>query len=120
MGPRRWRIAAVVAGFPLAGLLASACGGGGAALAQQACSHVRRSLELYASAKHAPSRTLAHHERSAALTELRLALRPASLAGSAGGAYQALQATLEESSRVPESYLVSALSAQCASITSSS
>ena len=119
MPARRWRIAAVAA-FPLAGLVASACGGGGAALAQQACTHVQRSLDLYASAKHAPSPTLAHHERRAALTQLRLALRPASLAGSAGGAYQALQATLEESSRVPESYLVRALSAQCANITSGS
>ncbi len=119
MRTRRWRIAAVVA-FPIAGLLASACGGGGAALADQACAHVQRSLELYASAKHARNPTVANHERRAALTELRLALGPAARAGSAGGTYQALQATLEESNRVPESYLVDALSAQCTSIMSGS
>ena len=108
------RLAGTLAGLALAGGLLAGCGsGGGASLAQQACGDVSHSLSLYRSSSHAPPAT-ATRLRQEALVELRRALRPAALAGSAGGQYQALQATLSESSRVPESRLVDALSAQCA------
>jgi hypothetical protein len=82
------------------------------ALGQEACRHVDRALALYARASHErPDRARA--DRAAALGELRLALAPASLAGSGGGSWQALMATLSESSRVPARYLVTALRAQC-------
>lgn len=114
-GPARARLGGTLAGVALAGTLLGACGsaGGGSALAQDACTHVTRSIGLYDQAAHEQG-TAAAATRKAALVELRRALRPAALAGSAGGQYQALQATLSESSRVPESQLVSALSAQCA------
>ena len=112
--PARTRIGTTLAGVALAGTLLGACGSaGGGGLAQEACAHVNRSIALYDKAAREQGAAAAA-TRKAALVELRRALRPAALAGSAGGQFQALQATLSESSRVPESQLVSALSAQCA------
>lgn len=71
------------------------------------------SLVLYARSQHAAP-ALARSESARALGALRSALQPAALAASNDGQWQALEATLSESSRVPESYLVTALSAQCA------
>lgn len=109
------RLVGIVAGLGLAGGLLGGCGSGagGSSLAQQACAHVSRSIVLYGEAAHEQGAAAAD-KRQAALVELRKALRPAALAGSAGGQYQALQATLSESSRVPEAQLISALTAQCA------
>ena len=80
----------------------------------QACVDVAKSIKTYDQSKDAPSATLAAQDRSSALAELRTALRPAALAGSSDGKWQALMATLSESSRVPEGLLTSALQAQCA------
>jgi hypothetical protein len=86
---------------------------------QQACVEVTRSIALYEKAAGEPP-AAAKRLRAEALVELRRALRPAALAGSAGGQYEALQATLSESSRVPEAKLIGALAAQCAAATSGS
>lgn len=94
------------------GLLAG-CSTGSSALAQQACVEVQRSLNTYAASLRAHDPATASRERSRALAELRAALRPAALASTSGGQWQALAATLSESNRVPESNLVTALSDQC-------
>lgn len=114
------RLAGTLAGLGLLGGLLGGCGSGpsAGALVEQACTHVGRSIALYDQASHESGAT-ARHTKADALVQLRKALRPAALAGSAGGQYQALQATLSESSRVPERQLVSALSAQCAAGTTS-
>ncbi len=75
--------------------------------AVQACHHVERSLSLWSGAEGNPG------VEAKALAELRVALPLASLAASEDGQWQALQTTLSESSRVDESRLVHALSAQC-------
>jgi hypothetical protein len=74
---------------------------------------VSRSLTAYADAGRAGP-IQARVERARALDELREALPLAARAGSDGGQWQALGATLSESSRVPEGDLVTALQAQCA------
>ncbi|MCU1491644.1 MAG: hypothetical protein JWM85_3049 [Acidimicrobiaceae bacterium] len=98
----------------LGGSVLAACSSGAGALGQQACKDVHRSLTLYRAAERAGQTPAADAERLQALTWLRKALRPAALAGSQDGSWQALQTTLSESSRVPESELVTALTAQCA------
>ena len=115
-GARRiGRGAGVLATVGLLGGLLGGCGGGGSsALVQEACGHVSRSIQLYERSTHQHG-AMAERTRAAALVQLRRALRPAALAGSAGGQFQALQASLSESSRVPEGELVSALSAECSS-----
>ena len=96
-------------------LALTSCGGSqAAALAHTACVEVAASIHEYASSTRATTPGVARRERALALEELRRALQPAALAGSAGGQWEALTATLSESSRVPESDLVTALSAQCA------
>lgn len=96
-------------------LALSSCGGSDSnALGHKACVEVSSSLRTFAAAKTAARPAAATADRSRALSELRNALQPAALAGSSDGQWQALEATLSESSRVPESDLVTALSAQCA------
>ncbi|MCU1494067.1 MAG: hypothetical protein JWO62_1831 [Acidimicrobiaceae bacterium] len=114
--PRRARrLGAVLATTGALGLALSGCGGSGSdALGHKACVEVSRSLRTYAAAASAPSPARAAADRGVALSELRDALQPAALAGSSDGQWQALEATLSESSRVPESDLVIALTAQCA------
>ncbi|HXC78718.1 MAG TPA: hypothetical protein VNU19_16910 [Candidatus Acidoferrum sp.] len=106
---------AVSAAIISVALVLSSCGGGGAnALGDQACTHVERSLTLFRQASHAVG-TKATALEASANDELRSALRPASLAASQDGAdWQALAATISESSRVAESDLVHALSDECA------
>lgn len=99
-----------------AGSLVSACGSSTSATGAAACKDVTRSLALYHRSEQQSGATAAH-TRADALTALRHALRKAALIGSAGGSWQALAATLQESNRVPESDLVHALSAQCAALT---
>ena len=53
--------------------------------------------------------------KAEALDQVRLALPLAALAAGEDTSWQALEATLSESSRVPLSNLVTALSAQCSS-----
>ena len=118
--PRRsGRLVAALATVAVLGSGLSACGSGGASLVQRACADVNRSIALYRASKAEAPATAARTQQRA-LVELRHALRPAALAGSAGGEYQALKTTLSESSRVPEGKLISALSAQCAAATSGS
>jgi hypothetical protein len=82
-------------------------------LARQSCAYVNSSIALYESSLTAKT----PKERSALLDEaynrLSLALQPAALASTDDGKWQGLMATISESSRVPESVLVSALQEQC-------
>lgn len=102
-------MAALVAGSLLAG-----CSGSGRTLAQRACRQVAASLALWHRAGHDTSPAQAARDRSAALLELRRALPSAALASTRSGQWQALDATLSESSRVPEADLVPALTQECA------
>ncbi len=96
-------------------LTLASCGGSqAAALGHTACVDVAASIHEYSVSTRATTARVASRERALALEELRRALQPAALAGSAGGQWEALTATLSESSRVPEAELVTALSAQCA------
>lgn len=115
-GRRRRPLA--LAGLALvSGLSLAACSGSSAdALGRQACTHVARSLALFAASERETDPARAARDRAAARDELRAAAQPASLAGASGGDWQALQTTLSESPRVPERYLVSALRAQCAGV----
>ena len=97
-----------------AGVGLSACGSSGAAaLGHTACVDVARSITEYEKAGHEQG-ARASALRAKALGELRNALQPAALASASDTAWQALTATLSETSRVAESALVSALQAQCA------
>ncbi|HWD25290.1 MAG TPA: hypothetical protein VG368_07475 [Acidimicrobiales bacterium] len=96
-------------GFGLA-----ACGSSSNALGTQACVHVQRSLNLFRQSLSASgSKSLSLSTQAS--TELTNALRPASLAANSDGGWQALAATLSESTRVPEVNLVHALTDECAS-----
>lgn len=102
-----------------AGIALAACGGGGTALAQQACTHVDRSIALYkqAAGDSDPARAAALTQQAS--LQLRLALPLAAQAASQDGQYQALMTTVAESSRVSEGDLVTALTDQCSSANSS-
>jgi len=108
---RTLRGAVVLAGIAF-GL--SGCGSGSAALGNAACAHVQRSIELYAASRttHGDAATRLATEAN---VQLRDAARPASLAASGDGEWEALAATLSESSRVAESNLITALRDECAS-----
>jgi hypothetical protein len=95
----------------LGAFLSSCSGQSSGALEHQACVEVAKSLKLFNSAASSAAPDAA---RNKALAELRVALSPAAIAAAESSDYQALAATLSESSRVPESDLVQALSAQCA------
>ncbi len=94
----------------LAGCSSARSAGANGALA---CQHVAASLRLYRAATATADPQLAARDREAALGELRAALPLAAIAATSSGQWQALQTTLSESVRVPESQLISALSAQC-------
>ncbi len=105
--------------FALGALLAggvalSACAGSSGALGDRACGEVAHALTLYRQASHATSARVAARERARSLTALSSASRHAALAAAADPSWQALAATLSETSRVPEADVVSALQAQCA------
>lgn len=113
---RRWasRAAAIAALGGAGPLCLASCGGSDAgALGHRACVEVATSLRLFTAAQRATP-SVAARDRTSALSDLRDALQPAALAAGTDGQWQALEATLSESSRVPESDLVTALSAQCA------
>ena len=104
---------AAVAALGLAG-----CANGDAlSLARRACGHVQRSISLYRTAAADAPGPAQQAAASAALAELRLALPLAATAAGEAPQWQALMTTLSESSRVPESDLVSALQQQCADAT---
>lgn len=114
----RWPAQRIIAAAALAALGATgvaACGTSDAlALARQACGHVQRSISLYQAAQSAGSPAAQQQKAAAALAELRQALPLAATAAGESAQWQALMTTLTESSRVPESDLVSALQQQCA------
>jgi hypothetical protein len=103
---------ALVAVVPLVSV-AGCAGQNGLDLARQACRHVETSLSLYQQSQVDPPPADAQVLAAKALVELRTALPLASLAASDSGEWQALRATLAESSRVREANLVTALHAQC-------
>ena len=105
-------VAAVVAGTAV-GL--SACSSdAGQTLAQQACVHVRRSVDDYLRAARAgtPPATAALLQKDAD-EELRAALPLAAAANSDDGSWNSLMTTISEGATVDEGHLVPALRAQC-------
>ena len=112
---RQSRLVRGLAAAVFGGTLLAACGGSSSgSLAHQACVHVQRSLSALAEASAAAdSATRAADQRTAA-NQIRAAIAPAALAATNGGQWQALAATIAESSTLPESYLVVALTAECA------
>ena len=112
--PASRTIALVLATAGLAAGLGACGGGNSAALGHEACVDVAASLRYYGDASHAASPARARADRARALEDLDNALQPAALAASSDGSWQALEATLSESSRVNEGLLTTALDAQCA------
>lgn len=108
------RAAAVLAAVAVGAGLSSCAGGNALALARKACGDVDRSLSAYRSSQQAPDSTQSEAEQALALSQLRAALQIAANAAGENSQWQALMTTLSESTRVPESDLVHALTAQCA------
>lgn len=106
----RWLSVGMLALFPL---VLTACSPNSSGYAKAACKLVNKSLHIYTLSEHQQG-TVASQDRTSALALLRQALPLAALAASTNGTWQALQATLSETNRVPEAHLVSALSQQCA------
>ena len=101
-----------------AALCLSACGQSGQALAQQACTHVDRSVRDYElSTKANVSSSEAARLRTKADEELRAALPLAADATSSNGNLNALMTTIAEGATVDESHLIPALKGQCKSVT---
>jgi hypothetical protein len=115
-GPRAARSTRLLLALALAaslGLGLGACASAdAAALARQACEKVDRSLALYARSEGAGGAQAAAL-RARALALLRAALPIAAVAAGEDSSWQALEATLSETNRVPEGNLLQALSAQC-------
>lgn len=107
------RVAVGAAGAIVVAIALSGCGQSADALGHEACVDVGKSLAIYARAERASNPKTQASERARALDWLRVALRPAALAGDSSGDWQALMATLSESNRVPEQKLIQALRAQC-------
>ncbi|HUO48828.1 MAG TPA: hypothetical protein VMU09_08345 [Acidimicrobiales bacterium] len=111
---RRTRVVVWSAGLVTAGAVLAGCANADAqAQARQACTHVTKALSLFAAAQ-ALSPGQAAPDLNASLAELRAALPIAAVAAGQSAHWQPLMTTLSESSRVPESYLVHALGAECA------
>jgi hypothetical protein len=94
-------------------LFAGCAGSSTGALEHEACTDVSHSIMSFQRAQHETG-AAARSDAAKALVELRRALGPAALAAASSSDYQALAATLTESSRVSEGELIQALSAQCA------
>ena len=94
-------------------MLAGCAHSDAAALATQACVQVHHGLAAEREAA-AQSGTRAAQLRTLALEDIRAALPLAAVAAGEDTTWQALDATLSESNRVPLRYLVTALTAQCA------
>ncbi len=92
----------------------SACSQNGQALAQEACTHVHRSLADYTLSLRTgtPAATVAILQKKAQ-NELRSALPLAAAANSDDGSWNSLMTTISESATIDESHLVAALRAQC-------
>jgi len=112
---RQWIGAAVVMVGGVLGL-AGCAHSNAQALVNQACAHVDRSLSLYQASTTTSSSASAQADSAAALQQLRDALPLAATAAGEDAQWQAFMTTLSETSRVPESDLVTALSQQCTSV----
>jgi hypothetical protein len=117
-GLGRWAAVAVTVAVAvgLSGCADSAARG----LVVQACKHVTLSLTLFRESEVEANPARAAHERNEAQIQLQTAAPIATVAAGQAPQWQALMATLSESSRLPESSLVPALTAQCAAVTSGS
>lgn len=100
----------------LAGLLFSSCGTSASSNAQQSCKLVQHGISLYETAIHETDPVKSHLDMQASLKQLRAALPEAAIAAGSNGEYQALEATLSETNRVPEKLLIRALARQCSVI----
>lgn len=98
------------------GLLLAACGSSAGANAKKSCEIVDSALASYNSAKAASHSKLSTAQKVKELNLLRTALPYAAIAAGSNLEYQALQATLSETNRVPERLLVSALNRECRQI----
>jgi hypothetical protein len=108
----------LVAGFTLlalasSGVLSSCSSQDATPLANQACVQVHHALALERQATAAASPARAAHLQAVALDDVRAALPFAAEAAGDDTTWQALDATLSESNRVPLRYLLPALSSQC-------
>ena len=118
--PARFRRLAVGTAVAVGlGATLSACGNDGTALAEQACAHVDRSLNLLAQAARQTDAAVTARLQEQAYIQLRQALPIAAQAAYRDGQWQSLMTTVSESNRVPEATLVSALRAQCQQANSS-
>jgi hypothetical protein len=95
------------------GTALTACGNNAQSLAQQACSHINRSITLLQESDRPSDASRSAQLSQQAYTQLRLALPIAAEAAYRDGQWQALMTTVSESNRVPETTLVPALEAQC-------
>jgi hypothetical protein len=85
----------------------------GLGLAQKACAKVDSALALYARSQSEGPGPQVGTDAAASVNQLRAALPIAAVAAGESPQWQALMTTLTEAGRVPEGYLVHALSAQC-------
>jgi len=108
--PKRAAIAALILGIAVS---LAACSNSGTGLAQQACSHINRSIALLKESDHPSGQSTAETLQVQAYDQLRAALPIAAEAAYQNGQWQALMTTVSESNRVPETTLVPALKAQC-------
>jgi hypothetical protein len=83
-------------------------------LVRQACHHVKLSLALYHESERETNATVAADDRAQAQDELQAASPLAAQAAGQAPQWQALMATLAETSRLPEADVVPALQLQCA------
>jgi hypothetical protein len=112
---RRWGGCAAVAVTVALGLGLTGCADSAAlGLVRQACHNVTKSLALYRKSEKEPDAKLAASERARAETQLENASPLATEAAGQAPQWQALMATLAETSRLPEANLMPALQAQCA------
>jgi hypothetical protein len=106
--------AAVAATVALAVGVTGCASSAGLSLAKQACQHVNRSITIYRESERDPGTNASTGEATSAEEQLRVALPLAATAAGEASQWQALMATLSESSRLPESDLTYALQQQCA------
>ncbi len=111
-----FRATLIATTFALSGTILAACGASSNANAREACGYVQQSISQFNLAQGQPSPATAAEYKKKALNMLGSALPLAAIAAGSNGVYQALMATLSESSRVPEKLLVSALTRECAQI----
>jgi hypothetical protein len=106
--------ASVVAAVAIAAGVSGCASSDGLNLAKQACTHVDRSLTMYRLSQKDPGTPKSAGEQMEAVKQLTVALPLAATAAGEASQWQALMATLSQTSREPESDLAYALQQQCA------